>query len=474
MLDKDLYLYNTATRSKVKFTPQEPGKVSMYCCGPTVYNYAHIGNLRSYLFEDILRRTLEYAGYSLNHVVNITDVGHLTSDADTGEDKMEKGAQREGRSVWDIAAYYTKEFQNDWKKLGLLQPSLWPKATDHIQEQIDLVKNLESKSFTYILEDGVYFDTSAFPRYADFAKLDVDNLEAGKRVQVTEGKKNNTDFALWKFSPKKGKRAMEWPSPWGIGFPGWHVECSAMAMKHLGHTMDIHCGGIDHVRVHHTNEIAQSESATGKPYARYWVHGGWLMESSEEGKSGKMSKSNEDFMRLKVLEDKGIDPMDYRYFCLTAHYRNYLNFSWNSIQSARESLQSLHKKTDPLIAQAGSIKSEKAIEWQNKFIDAAFDDLNMPRAMGILNQMIKEMDIDNAEKGALVLDFDRILGLNLGESLEKKSKTLGQEFVNLIKEREEARANKNFARADEIRDLLQQNGILIKDGAAGTTWEQLN
>jgi len=329
MNTSDLLLYNSASRKKEIFKPIHPGKVNIYCCGPTVYNYAHIGNLRTYIFEDFLRRTLEYLGYRIKHVVNITDVGHLTSNADTGEDKLEKGALRENKTVWEIAELYTRDFLKDWTRLNLLEPSLWPKASDHIQEQISLVKTLQEKGYCYIIQDGVYFDTSKFSRYTDFAKLDILGQEAGVRVSLTPAKRNPADFALWKFSEKKVKRAMEWDSPWGIGFPGWHLECSAMAMKHLGETLDIHCGGTDHLRVHHTNEIAQSECATEKHFVNYWIHGGWLLESQDE-KKGKMSKSKGEFIRLESLIENGFDPLDYRYFCMTSHYRNYLNFSWGS------------------------------------------------------------------------------------------------------------------------------------------------
>ncbi|HLP41986.1 MAG TPA: cysteine--tRNA ligase, partial [Fibrobacteria bacterium] len=315
-----LSLYNTASRKQELFETLQPGVVRMYCCGPTVYHFAHIGNLRTYVFEDLLRRTLDYAGYASNHIVNITDVGHLTSDADTGEDKMEKGAAREGKSVWEIADFYTAAFMKDWERLNIVAPSKWTRATDHIPEQIALVEELERKGFTYTIEgDGIYFDTAKFPRYGDFAGLDIQGMQAGARVAVSEGKKSPTDFSLWKFSPKDKRRAMEWDSPWGRGFPGWHIECSAMAMRHLGETLDIHCGGTDHIRVHHTNEIAQSEAATGKPFARFWMHGGWLLEApTAESGGGKMSKSSGEFVTLDVLLQKGYGPMDYRYFCLSA------------------------------------------------------------------------------------------------------------------------------------------------------------
>ncbi|MBF0430089.1 MAG: cysteine--tRNA ligase [Fibrobacteria bacterium] len=472
---KPLSLYNTASKSKQEFQSLTPGIVKMYCCGPTVYNYAHIGNLRTYIFEDFLRRALEYAGYTVQHAVNITDVGHLTSDADTGEDKLEKGAKREGKSVWDIAALYTEEFMRDWERLNLLDPTVWPKATDHIKEQITLVQTLEGKGFTYKIDDGIYFDTSKFPRYGEFAGLDIENQEAGIRVAMAEGKKNPTDFALWKFSPKDVKRAMEWDSPWGVGFPGWHIECSAMAMKHLGETLDIHCGGADHVRVHHTNEIAQSECATGKPFATFWLHGGWLLESKEEG-GGKMSKSKDEFVRLQTLINKHYDPLDYRYFCMTSHYRNYLSFGWSNLKSAKEGLTSLRKKTAPLINQVTSIESDLAHEWRDQFTSAICDDLNLPQALGIVNKMLKDINLMEGEKGALLLDFDQVLGLDLGKSdapAKESFDTLDRELSSLLQERNEARKSKNFARADEIRDLFKEKGYVIKDGPEGAVLEKI-
>ena len=466
-----LSFYNTATRKKEPFSLL-PGEdtVKMYCCGPTVYHFAHIGNLRSYIMEDTLCRTLEYYGYKLNHIVNITDVGHLTSDGDTGDDKMEKGAAREGKSVWDIAKYYMDAFFADWHALNIQEPTRWVRATDHIQEQIELVKILEEKGYTYRTSDGIYFDSLKFPRYADFARLDVENLRKGSRIDMGE-KHNATDFALWKFSPKDKKRLMEWESPWGIGFPGWHIECSAMAMKYNGPTLDIHCGGTDHIRVHHTNEIAQSECATGKPFSRFWMHGEFLRLDGN-----KMSKSSGEFLTVSVLKDKGYNPLDYRLFALTSHYRNYLNFSFESLDSAREALKSLHKKTDPLIGKATAIESDAAKKWQQEFRDAIGDDLNMPRALGILNSVLKT-DLSEGEKAALVADFDRVLGLKLDEPRKEFAKKAdpnaaddSAEIEALIAQRTEARKTKNWAESDRIRDLLKEKGIEIKDSPQGTTW----
>lgn len=467
----EISFYNTASRKQEPFVPLHPGVANVYCCGPTVYHYAHIGNLRTYVFEDMLRRILDYQGYTVNHIVNITDVGHLTSDADTGEDKMEKGAAREGKSVWEIADFYTQAFMKDWERLNLIAPSKWTKATDHIPEQIALVKTLEDKGLAYLIPgDGMYFDTARFPRYADFAGLDIKGMQAGSRVEMVEGKRNASDFALWKVSPTDKRRAMEWDSPWGRGFPGWHVECSAMAMKHLGPTLDIHCGGTDHIRVHHTNEIAQSEGATGVPFSRFWLHGGWLLEApSEEGGGGKMSKSTGEFVTLDVLLEKGYGPMDYRYFCLGAHYRSYLNFSFEGLDTARDSLKSLRRKTDPLIGKATSIASDNALGWQRRFLEAAFDDLGFSQALAVMNQMLKDPELLEGEKAALVRDYDRLLGLQLETRSEGADKALPGPMHALLDERKDARRNKDWKRSDEIRDLLKAKGFGVKDNPDGTT-----
>lgn len=464
-----LQFYNTASRKKEEFTlPEGVEAVRIYCCGPTVYHYAHIGNLRTYIFEDVLRRTLEYYGFKVKHVVNITDVGHLTSDADEGDDKMEKGAARTGKSVWEVAEFYTKAFMEDLNNLNILQPSVWCKATDHIGDQIALVKSLEDKGYTYKTSDGIYFDSLKFPRYADFARLDVENLRRGSRIDMGE-KRSATDFALWKFSPVDKKRAMEWDSPWGIGFPGWHIECSAMAMKHLGPTLDIHCGGTDHIRVHHTNEIAQSECSTGQTFARFWMHGEFLRLSGD-----KMSKSSGEFLTLSLLMDKGFNPLDYRIFAYTSHYRNYLNFNWEALESARDANKSLHKKTDPLIGKATAIESEAARKFKQDFKEALGDDLNVPKALGVLNSMLRS-DLPEGERAALVQDFDKVLGLRLDiprEEFEKKQDNVDTAKIEaLIEERTLARKAKNWAESDRIRDELAAMGVAIKDSPTGTTWQ---
>jgi len=469
MSKKSLFLYNTASRSKEKFVlPQDVDEVRMYACGPTVYHYAHIGNLRTYLFEDLLRRSLEYFGFKVRHVMNITDVGHLTSDQDDGEDKMEKGAERTGKSVWEVAEFYAEKFKEDLKLLNILPPVVWCKATDNIKEQIELIQRLEEKGYTYKTSDGIYFDTMKFPRYADFAHLDIAGLKSGARIDIGE-KKFTTDFALWKFSPKDSKRAMEWDSPWGTGFPGWHVECSAMAMKFLGETIDIHCGGTDHIRIHHTNEIAQSECATGRLFARFWMHGEFLRESNLD----KMSKSSGDFLTLDFLMKKGFDPIAYRLLSFTSHYRNYLNFSWEAMESAQESLNALRRKTEPYIGLEGKVESLDAREWSLKFRECIADDLNSSAAISSLNLMLADSALAKGEKSALIEEFDTVLGFQLLKRRKVEHSVEEIEKIKaLIEERNFARSVKNFAESDRLRDVLLKLGAVIKDGKDGTTsWE---
>jgi len=466
---KELYLYNTASRLKEQFILlQGASEVKMYACGPTVYHYAHIGNLRTYLFEDLLRRSLEFFGFKVRHVINITDVGHLTSDQDDGEDKMEIGAERTGKTVWEIAEDYTNKFKDDLKRLNILPPTIWCKATDHISEQIKLIETLEAKGYTYRTSDGVYFDSLKFPKYADFARLDIAGLRSGARIDLGE-KKFTTDFALWKFSPTDRKRAMEWDSPWGVGFPGWHIECSAMSMAHLGETLDIHCGGTDHVRVHHTNEIAQSECATGKPFARFWLHGEFLRENS----SDKMSKSSGDFLTLDLLAEKGFDPIAYRLFSLTSHYRNYLNFSWEAMESAQESLNALRKKTQHFIGLEGKPVSVDAREWSIKFQQYIADDLNSSGALGVLHLMLADSSIQDREKITLLREFDSVFGLRLLDEpnvVEHSAEEI-EKVESLVKKRNAAREAKNFVESDRLRDALLEAGVVIKDSKDGTVWK---
>lgn len=479
-----LFLYNTASRTKEEFVPlHDP--VCMYCCGPTVYNYAHIGNLRTYIFEDVLKRLLIALGYKVKHIVNITDVGHLTSDADSGEDKMEKGATREGKTVWEIADHYTKVFKQNIKDLNILDPDLWPKATDHIAQMIAMVKALEKKRFTYRTGDGIYFDTAKFPAYADFARLDIENLQAGSRVDMGE-KKSPTDFALWKFSPKDKQRQMEWDSPWGKGFPGWHIECSAMSLAYCPQPLDIHCGGQDHVRVHHTNEIAQAEAATGNPFVRYWLHGEFLVLDK-----GKMAKSSGDFLTLDSVKEAGISPLAYRMFCYSAHYRSPLMFSWEGLKAAGHGLANLKKlifaetRKPP---SADAVSSEALDRILAPFYDALCDDMNIPVACAHLWTLLKDPAIGAAEKYCAVERADAVLGLDLlkddrtqeavseieknGVRLRIVSQTAPQEslveqIAALMAQRTEARKNKTFDKADSIRKELLGMGVAIKDLPGG-------
>lgn len=477
-----LSLFNTATRSKEPFVPSGP-TIGLYCCGPTVYNFAHIGNLRTYIFEDVLRKTLEAAGHSVSHVVNITDVGHLTSDADTGDDKMESGASREGISVWDIAARYTEAFKTDMRDLNIAQPTRWVKATDHIAEMIDMVVALEQRGFTYRTSDGIYFDAAAFPRYGEFAGISADQLRAGERVDMGD-KKSPMDFALWKFSPTDKKRQMEWESPWGVGFPGWHIECSAMALKYLSQPLDIHCGGIDHIRVHHTNEIAQVEASTGKQFSRFWLHGEFLVLDKE-----KMAKSGGNFITMATLKKTGVSPLAYRAFCFSAHYRSPLTFSWEGVQASAQSLINLRKTIATECGESGALVSGQDIETAlAPFYEALFDDLNMPRAMAAIWELARNKDFAPALRRAAIGRADNVLSLDLLIApvdsssrvvIEKdgtaitivSSAALDQliidEIIAKVLARKAAKKAKDFALADLVRGQLVTMGVQIKDLPGG-------
>jgi cysteinyl-tRNA synthetase len=463
-----LKLFNTRTRKQELFRPRQAGPVGLYCCGPTVYHYAHIGNLRTYLFEDLLVRALRLDGHTVNHVCNITDVGHLTSDADSGDDKMEQGARREGKSVWEIAAHYTRAFQDDLKRLNVLPATHWPKATDHIAEQIALVQILLAKGNAYPADDGIYFDISSFPRYADFARKDLQGQEAGARVAPANGLRNHGDFALWKHSPAGQQRLMEWDSPWGKGFPGWHIECSAMSLKFLGAQFDIHCGGIDHIPIHHTNEIAQTEAATGRaPWVNLWMHGEFLVLDK-----GKMSKSSGEFLTLQSLVDRGYDPMDYRFFCLGTHYHAPLTFSFEGMDGARAGRLNLRAKLANL-ADVIPFAKEVALAhplWV-KFWDQVCDDLNAPRALAVAWEVAKEDGLEPGLKVSLIQVMDSWLGLDLLKP-EAAPATLSAEAEALLKERAAARARKDFAVSDRLRDALAEMGVLVKDGKEGQSWEK--
>ncbi len=460
-----IYLFNTLTRNKDLFKPIKAGKVGMYTCGPTVYLFPHIGNMRTYIFEDILKRVLQYNDYKVNHVMNITDVGHLTNDRDMGEDKIEKEAEKEGKTAWEIASFYTEAFKKDLNYLNIIYPDIFCRATDNISEQIALIQTLGKKGFTYKTDDGIYFDTSKVSDYAKLSGQKLEDLKEGARVEINEGKKNHTDFALWKFSPKDTKRQMEWQSPWGVGFPGWHIECSAMSLKYLGKHFDIHCGGIDHVNIHHTNEIAQTESATGeKPWVNYWIHGAFLNIKDGE----KMAKSGNNYLILQnIFVDKNINPLVYRFATLSTHYRKLMEWNDEIMIAAENGFKNLYSKISNLSAQAGSGDKVGKVnnEWRDKFVSTINDDLNMPQAMAILNEMLKS-DISNEDKLATALDFDKVLGLKLNEAEQKKLE-IPTEVKNIIEEREKARYEKNWAKSDELRDKIKNLGYEVKDTPEG-------
>lgn len=453
-------IYNTLSGEKEVLKPIKDKKVGLYTCGPTVYNYAHLGNLRTFIFEDILRRVLEYNGYDVTQVMNITDVGHLTSDADTGEDKIEKAARREKKNVLEIVDFYTAQFREDIAILNIQRPHMMPRATEHIREQIELVSLLEKKGFTYRTNDGIYFDTSKFKNYGKLGRIDIRGLKEGARIKKKDEKKNPTDFALWKFSPPGGgkKRQMEWDSPWGIGFPGWHIECSAMSSKYLGQPFDIHTGGIDHIPVHHQNEIAQSEGAYDKPLANYWVHGEFLVVDKK-----KMAKSAGKFFTLRDIEKKGYSPLAYRFLVLNAHYRTPLHFSWQAMETAKNGLEHLYNQIKELgirTKDAGEINRE----YKNKFIEKINDDLNIPQALVVVHEVIKSK-LNGKEKIATVLDFDKVLGLKLADAL--KPIEIPTEIKELAERRKKARRLHNWTDSDALRKEIRRLGFDIEDTPDG-------
>ncbi len=452
-----LKVYNTLTRKKEIFKPINKNLVGIYTCGPTVYSYQHIGNLRSYIFADILKRVLIYNGYKVKHVINITDVGHLTSDADTGEDKMEKAAKKEGKTAKEITEYYWKIFREDFKKLNILEPDIWSKATDHITEQIELIKKLEEKGFTYKTRDGIYFDTSKVKNYGELARLKKEGLQAGKRIDLGE-KKNITDFALWKFSEKPGIRQQEWNSPWGVGFPGWHIECSAMSIKYLVNHFDIHTGGVDHIPVHHPNEIAQNEGVTGHKVVNFWMHGAFLTSKGE-----KVSKSKGGLYTILELEKMGYNPMAFRYLVLTAHYRSPLEFSLGSLKKAQEGYERLKNIVSGISAQGRPASGWKINrKYLNNFEKAINDDLDMPKTISVLWKLLR----DKKAKGKIkaIKEMDRVFGLDL---LKKEEIEIPQEVKKLIAERENARRQKNFQKSDQLRAKIKSLGYWVEDTDRG-------
>ncbi len=468
---KSLYLFNTLSRTKEEFKSIEPGKIRMYSCGPTVYSRAHIGNMRAYIFVDLLKRILMTHGYEIFHVMNITDVGHLTSDSDEGADKMEKAARETKETVWDIAKKYTDLFIADTNKLHILPPTKTTKATEYIQEQIELVQTLEKKGFTYRTSDGIYFDTSKFPSYPDFARLNIKGLEQGARVETNPEKKNPTDFALWKFSKTEEKRQMEWESPWGVGFPGWHIECSAMSMKLLGDHFDIHTGGVDHIPVHHTNEIAQSECATGHKTVNYWLHNEFILFNNE-----KIAKSVGNVYTLDDLENMGIEPIIYKFFVLQTHYRKKVNFITEAVLASKEGYNKIIECINRVysLPELSKTHSDNTIinTYKENALSAAADDLNSPEIIASLFDLIKEINsnidkdvsVDKKEILSLFDFYDALLGLDF-----KGHATIDipNDIRKLIENRKKAKEDKRWEDADKIRLEIELKGFSIKDGRDG-------
>ncbi len=453
-------IYNTLTRQKEEFKPIKENEVGIYSCGPTVYSSPHIGNMYAYVCWDVLVRTFKYLGYKVNNVINITDVGHLTSDADSGEDKMEKGSRKEGMSVWEIAKKYENEFLENLSELNIELPWKMPRATDHIQEQIDLIKKIEDNGFTYKISDGIYFDTSKFADYGKFANLNLEKLKEGARVEINQEKRNTSDFALWKFSYPKGRsfdsaqdddakrRQMEWESPWGIGFPGWHIECTAMSTKYLGETFDIHTGGEDHISVHHTNEIAQGCGAFDHNTSNYWMHNAFITFGGS-----KISKSSGGLYTVFDLKEMGFDPMVLRYMILGSHYRKGLEFSIDSLKAAGTALNKLKSYKVHQVYQVNQA-------FKKEFVDLISNDLAMPEVLALVWKVIKS-DLNPEEKWATILDFDKVLGLNLDkEIIEEK---IPEEILKLVEERKKERENKNWTESDRLREIIKKKGYLVED-----------
>ncbi len=471
-----LKLYNSLSRKVEEFKPINPSKVTMYTCGPTVYDFAHIGNFRSYATSDILVRVLKYNGLDVKFMMNITDVGHLVSDDDTGEDKMEKSAKKEGKTAWEVAAFYTDAFKEDYQKLNDAMPERFAKATDHLQEQIALVKRLEEQGFTYIISDGVYFDTSKLEDYGKLSTLDqIKPIRQAQgeegvsfaRVEVNPEKRNPRDFALWKFSPKddptagsgQGKRQMEWKSPWGKGFPGWHIECSAMSMKYLGETIDIHTGGVDHISVHHTNEIAQSEAATHKKFVDYWVHTAFMLVAGQ-----KMSKSIGNIYRIYDLEKMGHEPFALRYLYMQTHYRQEMNFTFQALEASENALKKLYEEVMRWEEPSG-----RASEFEGRFFEAINDDLNMPKALAVVWEMVKS-DVPTGAKANSLFRMDEVLGFNFRElaaKLKIEEGIVPGDIQKLVEEREHYRKNRQFNAADQIRSQIEKLGYEIEDTKKG-------
>jgi cysteinyl-tRNA synthetase len=464
-----LALYDTRTRQKKPFAPLEAGHVRMYTCGPTVYSAQHVGNLRSQLFADLLKRVFRMEGYQVTQVINVTDVGHLTDDADAGEDKMEKAAREAGLRAEEIAEQYTRQWLRDREAVGCLPPEVLCKATEHIPEQIEMVRTLEEKGYTYRIADGLYFDTTKFPRYAEFAGLDLEGQEGGGRIADVEGKRHPADFALWKFAEEGVRRQQEWDSPWGRGFPGWHLECSAMSVKYLGTTFDVHTGGVDHIQVHHTNEVAQTEcSHDVHPWVRFWMHNEWLDFRGE-----KMSKSTGNVALLEDLEARGIPALAFRYFFLQAHYRQQQTFTDEAIDAAATGYDRLVSAAAALRDVAGEAEEARLAPHRERFRDALRNDLNAPRALAVAWEVARSQELSEAERWALLQEFDGVLALDLAAALPRAAVRESDPRIDaLVEQRQEARRSKDFATADRIRDELDAEGIVIEDTPEGARWRR--
>jgi len=453
-MDK-VFLYNTPSRKKEELKPIGE-KLGIYSCGPTVYSSPHIGNMYAYVCWDVLIRSLKYLGYKTEWVMNITDVGHLTSDADSGEDKMEKGSKREGLTAKELASKYELEFLENLKLLNINEPDKMPRATENIEEQIDLIKKIEANGFTYKTTDGIYFDTSKFSDYGKFANLNLEKLKEGARVEKNDEKKNPTDFALWKFSPKNEKRQMEWDSPWGVGFPGWHIECTAMSTKILGEIFDIHTGGEDHIPVHHTNEVAQAFGAFGHNTANIWMHNAFITFKGE-----KISKSSGGLFTVKDLMEMGYDPMAFRYMVLGSHYRKGIEFSLENLKAAENAYKKLLSLWFEWRSDINTTGGVVDLEYKKDFVEKITNDLAMPEAMAVLWKMIKDSSLDNAVKLATLIDFNNVLGLNLG--IDSRIEEIPEEINKMVEERKKAREEKNWAESDRLRDLIKEKGYIVED-----------
>ena len=463
-------LYNTLTKKVEEFIPNNPNEVKLYTCGPTVYHYAHIGNLRTYISEDVLEKSLNYLGYNVKRVMNITDVGHLSSDADTGEDKMLKGAKREKKTVLEIADFYTKCFQDDCKKLNIKWPETVIPATSLIPDYIKFIEALIEKEYAYLAGGNIYFDTSKLDDYYKLTNHNEEELFIGVRDSVEEdtSKKNKTDFVLWFTKSKFEDQELKWDSPWGLGYPGWHIECSCISLKYLGEKLDIHCGGVDNIFPHHTNEIAQTESYTGKKWCNYWFHTEHLNDAR-----GKMSKSSGEFLTVSLLENKGYNPLAYRLFCLQSHYKNQLVFTYESLDIAQNTYNKLISKVNSLKQDKAIIDKEVYDKYNDKFKEALKDNLNTSNALTVLYDVLKS-DTNNSTKLSLISSFDKVLSLNLIKQEAEIDENLLKYINECIEKRKEAKLNKDYNLADSIRNELLEKGIVLKDTREGTTFEVIN